>query len=167
MNSPTKEINHETPAGGETCGLCDMPTVLDEEGIPYIICQPCYEKFLSVSAVYQKQLDELPFGIIDLDPQATVIAYNRTEADLAQLQADKVVGRNFFTEVAPCTAVQDFQGRFQAFISGAERTLRFYFTFSFKHGPVKVEIFFLRDNLNDAGKHSEQSTRIIVKRVTR
>lgn len=82
-----------------------------------------------------------------------------------RLRAEKVVGRNFFTEVAPCTAVKEFQGRFNEFLAGSERTLRFNFTFSFKHGPVEVEIFFLRRAEDLEIPQEDRHTRIIVKRV--
>ena len=167
MNSPGNAVGREEPDSVGVCGLCGTPTTLDEGGVPYIICQPCYRKFLSISAVYKKQLDELPFGIIDLDAQATVTAYNRTEADLAQLQAEKVIGRNFFTEVAPCAAVKEFQGRFQEFIDGDEQTMRFNFIFSFRHGPVEVDIFFLREKADCDINPTERNTRIIVKPVAR
>lgn len=159
-----KRADREKPAD-DSCGLCGAVTPRDEAGIPYIICQPCYRRFLKVSSVYRKQLDELPFGVIDLDSNATVLAYNRTEANLARLQAENVIGKNFFTEVAPCTAVQEFQGRFHEFMLGRERTMRFNFTFGFKHGPVEVEIFFLRGSDGDDLNSGERSARIIVKRV--
>ena len=167
MGLLTEEVNKEEINGNGECGLCAASTELDEEGIPYIICQPCYNKLISVSAVYKKQLDELPFGVIDLDSQATVLAYNRAEADLARLQAEKVIGRNFFTEVAPCAAVKEFQGRFHEFMLGDDRTMRFKFTFSFRHGPVEVEIFFLRDDATRNLARNERHTRIIVKRANR
>lgn len=166
MDSLNKGVTKGGAGDAGQCGLCGNPTAFDEEGVSYIICQPCYTKFLSLSAVYKKQLDELPFGIIDLDPQATVMAYNRAEANLSRLQAEQVIGRNFFTEVAPCTAVKEFQGRFREFISGGERTMRFSFTFSFRHGPVDVEIFLLRGNTERELHRAEHLTRIIVKRVT-
>lgn len=167
MSLLIEEVNKEETVIAEGCGFCGISTGVDEEGISYIICQPCYSKFINVSAAYKKQLDELPFGVIDLNAQATIMAFNRVEADLAQVQAEKVIGKNFFTEVAPCAAVKEFQGRFHEFIIGTEQTLRFNFTFSFRHGPVDVEIFFLRNSMKRAVNQNEQHTRIIIKRLTK
>lgn len=152
---------------GDLCGLCGEATARDEEGIPYIICRSCFNRMLKVSPTYKRQLDELPFGVIDLDREATILAFNKTEAELAKLQAEKVIGRNFFTEVAPCTAVKEFEGRFQEFMHNDEQMMRFDFTFSFKDAPVAVDIFFLRVNAQrnlDTGE--PHAARIIVKRIT-
>ena len=49
------------------------------------------------------ELDELLFGVVVLSLDGTVIAYNAFEAKLAGLTAGRVIGRNFFANVAPCT----------------------------------------------------------------
>jgi len=87
MNLPDQQVNQEGTGSQGVCGLCGAATLRDEGGTPYIVCQPCYNKFLSVSPVYKRQINELPFGVIELDSQATVLAYNRAEAELAQLQS--------------------------------------------------------------------------------
>ena len=48
-------------------------------------------------------LDALPFGVVALALDGTVEAYNSFEAKLAGLTPVRVIGRNFFTNVAPCT----------------------------------------------------------------
>jgi photoactive yellow protein len=57
------------------------------------------------------ELDALPVGAILLDTEGRVLRYNRAEASLARLSPGEVIGRNFFSEVAPCTRVREFQGR--------------------------------------------------------
>ena len=58
-------------------------------------------------------LDALPFGAIRLDRNGTILAFNRAEADITGRRRESVIGKNFFTEVAPCTNVQEFAGRFR------------------------------------------------------
>lgn len=154
----------QATAGG-ACGLCGAATSLDETGAAYIMCQSCLNRMINISTAYQQQLDELPFGVIDLDARATVLAYNRAEAKLAHLKAETVIGKNFFIDVAPCAAVKEFQGRFREFMAGQEQMMSFRFTFSFKHGPVEVEIFLLRGGAVGAQSADGQAARIIVKRV--
>lgn len=60
----------------------------------------------------EAELDRLPFGAVRLDAAGQVLAYNRAEAELSGLGRERAMGRNFFTEVAPCTNVADFAGRF-------------------------------------------------------
>jgi photoactive yellow protein len=48
------------------------------------------------------QLDRLSFGVIRLDRGGRVTAYNTYESTLAGLPPERVIGRHFFGEVAPC-----------------------------------------------------------------
>lgn len=150
---------------GSVCQWCGLPSGLDEGGTPYFICRPCYGRIIGLSAVYKKQLDELPFGVIELDAEGVVTAYNRAEAALARTQVENVLGRNFFTEVAPCTAVREFEGRFRQFIHSAEQLEQFDFTFTFRDGPVGVEIFMLHCAGQAEEEPGEGCVRIIVKRA--
>lgn len=95
------------------------------------------------------EIDALPFGYIALAPDGTVRKYNRYEADLARKDPREVLGRNFFTDVAPCTQVHDFEGRFREFVEaeGGPPTLSFDFLFRFRHGTQKVHVGFVRSPL--------------------
>lgn len=52
------------------------------------------------------ELDALRFGVVRMDPTGNVTAYNRFEAESAGMRPERVLGRHFFTEVAPCTVNQ-------------------------------------------------------------
>jgi photoactive yellow protein len=101
----------------------------------------------------ETEIDDLPFGLIAVDPDGTIEQYNSYESRLARLSKDRVIGRNFFTDVAPCTAVRDFQGRFERFVAedgdGAES---FAFLFKFPFGVQHVDITFLRSSKSRAIK---------------
>ena len=90
-------------------------------------------------------LDTLPVGVITLDRRGRVVRYNATEAAFARRTVDDTLGKQFFRDVAPCTQVQEFEGRFRAFAcerdSGVER---FDFTFPFRWGRSDVSITLLR-----------------------
>ena len=91
------------------------------------------------------ELDAYPHGVITVDRSAKILRYNRAEALLARRDQETTIGLNFFRDVAPCTAVQDFMGRFEAFAqkrdSGVER---FDFTFRFAWGQQDVGITMVR-----------------------
>ena len=59
-------------------------------------------------------LDLLSFGVTGMALDGTVKAYNAMESKLAGLQPDRVIGRNFFTNVAPCTNNFMVAHRFQS-----------------------------------------------------
>ena len=107
------------------------------------ICQPCYQRLRGLPDLTEEELDELPFGVIVLSRDGIIRSYNRAEGELAGRAPRSVLGRNFFTEVAPCTSVQAFEGSFRAFCEGDEVSRTFQFTFRFLAGPVRVQIVFL------------------------
>lgn len=91
------------------------------------------------------ELDAMPFGAIVVDFAGGIVAYNQYEARLARKDRDAVVGKNFFRDVAPCTAVQAFEGRMQAFIRSRDAVSeRFNYFFPFVHGAVEVTITFIK-----------------------
>ena len=56
-----------------------------------------------LEAATPEELDALPFGLIAMAMDGTVEHYNATEAKSAGLRPERVLGRNFFTSVGPCT----------------------------------------------------------------
>lgn len=83
------------------------------------------------------ELDELPVGVIQLDRDGMVLQYNETESSLARYSRADVVGRNFFREIAPCTAVRDFQGRFEEGVQAGEMDTTFGYRFRFADERTK------------------------------
>lgn len=91
------------------------------------------------------RLDELPFGAIVVDGKGTIHEYNEYESRLSHLARTRVLGKNFFHDVAPCTGVQAFEGRMREFSRSKERVSEsFDYFFPFVHGSATVEITFLR-----------------------
>lgn len=101
------------------------------------------QETLTLSA---EEIDALPFGFVALAPDGTIRKYNRYEADLARKDPAEVLGKNFFRDVAPCTQVKEFEGRFRSFVESEDEspTMSFDFVFDFRHGAQKVRIGFVR-----------------------
>lgn len=85
-------------------------------------------------------LDLLPYGIIVVDARGTVLYYNRREEEIAGRRREDVLGRNFFTEVAPCTQMREFRERFRESVRGGVRQPPFRFRFADPARPREVEI---------------------------
>jgi photoactive yellow protein len=92
------------------------------------------------------ELDALPFGVICLAPDGTILRYNLAESRLARLDRNQVLGKSFFREIAPCTRGQAFEGRFRALVAEgrAGEITRFEYLFDFKFGAQEVSIEMLR-----------------------
>jgi photoactive yellow protein len=96
--------------------------------------------FQIVNSISDAELDALPYGVIQLDAEGTVLRYNACEQSLSGLSRQKVVGKNFFKQVAPCTDMQGFCGRFSAGVAAGELHCTFRFHFPFKNNPRDVTI---------------------------
>jgi photoactive yellow protein len=83
------------------------------------------------------ELDTLPVGMIQLNRDGTVLKFNQTESDLARVRKDEAIGKNFFDDVAPCTKVQEFHGRFLEGVAAKNLNTMFNYQFRFKDGRQK------------------------------
>jgi photoactive yellow protein len=72
-----------------------------------------------IEGLSQYQLDTLPFGVILLDRDGTVLFYSRTEAQ-ASGYGKIPLGENLFA-ISPCMRSNDFQGRIKRHGRGAGR----------------------------------------------
>ena len=91
-----------------------------------------------------EELDQLPYGMIQLDANGRILKYNAVESRLASLPQTQAIGKQFFTEIAPCTKVQDFYGRFREGVIRESLDTSFQFHFAFKQNPrdVTVRLFY-------------------------
>ena len=90
-------------------------------------------------------LDKLPIGVIVIARDGTILEYNAYERNLAQMGTREIIGLNFFRDVAPCTAVKEFEGRYAAFLDSHDTSIEpFQFTFPFTRGPQHVKVIFVR-----------------------
>jgi photoactive yellow protein len=97
-----------------------------------------------------EEVDQLPFGMIQLDFEGNILSYNDAEAALAKLNKTKQIGRNFFDSVAPCTKVRDFYGRFLGGIQNKKLYETFGFVFKFNHGWKNVAITMMLSEKSDS-----------------
>jgi photoactive yellow protein len=115
---------------GPTIGFC--PTCAGELGIVPV------ENLLHVG---RDEYDRLPFGYITIDRGGTILQFNAFETAYSGLRENEVLGRNFFRDVAPCTAVREFEGRFREMIDGGgEGIARFRYVFRFAGGERLVQV---------------------------
>jgi photoactive yellow protein len=134
-----KELKPGDPAKPVSHGIC-LPCM------GFVIAVPI-EDLTSIPAEY---FNHLPYGVIQLKGEGTVIGYNETEAALSKLDPARVVGKNFFRDIAPCTAVKEFAGelaRMRAFGANGRSELRFLF--KFRHGSMLVHVVMIYESASD------------------
>lgn len=85
----------------------------------------------------EEELDNLPVGMIQLDPSGKVLKFNQTESDLARMDKAAALGKSFFDEVAPCTKVREFHGKFLDGVAARDLSTTFDYEFKFRDGRRK------------------------------
>ena len=85
----------------------------------------------------ETELDTLPVGMIQLDTSGKVLKFNQTESALARVAKDDAVGKSFFDDVAPCTKVQEFHGKFLEGVEKRQLHTVFDYVFRFRDGRQK------------------------------
>ena len=91
------------------------------------------------------ELDALPYGMIQLDSRGVILRYSAAESRLSGLSAAQCVGRHFFDDVAPCTHVAEFYGRFRDGVRAGQLDAVFNFRFNFRPPrDVRVHLFYSR-----------------------
>lgn len=105
---------------------------------------------IAVPDMDEAELDRQPYGIIKLDRRGRILSYNLYEERLARLSRSDVLGRNFFFQVAPCTRVREFYGRFADGVRQRALRAEFGFVFPFAHGERRVGISMYYEAKSDA-----------------
>ena len=77
-----------------------------------------------------KELDAIPYGLVQLDSEGMVLSLNQAEAYELGWVGERPVNRDYFNEVAPSTFVADVFGRFVEAFSSHHLDDMFRFTFS-------------------------------------
>jgi photoactive yellow protein len=106
-----------------------------------------FQELNRIDRMSESELDHLPFGAIRLDRDGKVLSYNQTESNLTGRKKERVIGRNFFTEVAPCTNVQAFAGQFREGVAKRDMHVVFPYRFDFQMAPrdVTVTLFYSQE----------------------
>jgi photoactive yellow protein len=90
------------------------------------------------------QLNKLAFGAVELDASGRIIKYNAVEGAITGRDPKSMIGKNFFTEVAPCTNRPEFKGVFDAGVRGNDLNTLFEYVFDHQMKPTKVKIHMKR-----------------------
>lgn len=132
------------------CAWCrqtiESDVVVEGSQLSHGICLRCFPDVAGapvhdLRSLAADELDALPFGAVRLRGDGTVLEYNRFESELADRDPDAVVGRRFFSDVAPCTNVRELAGWLaSARATARTQETRLQFVFAFATGRVLVDL---------------------------
>jgi photoactive yellow protein len=95
-----------------------------------------------------EELDALDFAAVKVDDDGVIVSVNRYQTELSAVSADRSIGRNYFTDVTPCTNNRLFYGTFRKGVAYGSMNLLFFYTFTYKMSPTEVKVHLYR---TDAG----------------
>jgi photoactive yellow protein len=91
-----------------------------------------------------KAIDNLAFGAVKVDAAGKILQYNVAEGDITGRDPKAVLGKNFFTEVAPCTNRPEFQGKFKEGVAAGNLNTIFEYVFDYNMKPTKVKVHMMK-----------------------
>lgn len=96
------------------------------------------------------EIDKLAFGAVQLDATGKILAYNAAEGAITGRDPKAMVGKNFFTEVAPCTDTPRFKGEFDKGVRAKNLNTMFEYTFDYNMKPTKVKVHMKKALIGDS-----------------
>jgi photoactive yellow protein len=98
-----------------------------------------------LEAMPLEQMDQLDFGLVVMDRTGDVIWYNTYESNRAGISRDRVMGRNFFESVGPCTNNYLVAQRYLDELD-LDALLDFVFTLRMLPTPVRLRLLAKADS---------------------
>lgn len=102
----------------------------------------------AISKMSPEQIDSLAFGAVQIDANGKILQYNQAEGDIVGRDPKAVIGKNFFSEVAPCTKTPMFYGKFIEGVKSGNLNTQFEYTFNYNMKPTQVKIH-MKKSLTD------------------
>jgi len=103
----------------------------------------------ALSAISDDQLNKLAFGAIQLDGAGKILQYNATEGSITGRDPKAVIGKNFFTDVAPCTNTSAFKGVLDAGVKSGTLNTMIEYVFDYNMAPTRVKVHMKRALVGD------------------
>ena len=105
----------------DCAGEASMPQVTGAMTAPEVFLSDTHPAPNSGASTTESPPGTYVIGPVKFDEAGTILLYNRYEARMSRLPPERVVGRGFFLDIAPCTRVDAFQGRFRALVNDPEK----------------------------------------------
>lgn len=98
----------------------------------------------------KEQIDGLAFGAIQLDAAGNILQFNAMEGSITGRDPKAMIGRNFFTDVAPCTNTPKFKGVFDAGVKQNNLNTMIEYVFDYQMAPTKVKVHMKKALVGDS-----------------
>jgi photoactive yellow protein len=148
-------ISSEGPVECAWCGKQIRPGDATQQK-SHGICLPCMGFVMAVpiedlSHIPPECFNLLPYGVVLINADGHVTGYNEKEAAISGLDPKRVLGKNFFNDIAPCTRVKQFAGELERMrYERVNAKTEIRFLFKFDRGTVMVQIVMVYLAISDS-----------------
>lgn len=97
--------------------------------------------FDALNAASAEELEHAPFGVVRMNAGMEVLVYNRTEARLSGLDPAWVLGKHFFSQIAPCIDNHLVAAKYR---HATDLDERLGYVLAFHMRPTRVELRLLK-----------------------
>ena len=105
------------------------------------------EVLAQAGTMNKPQADLCPFGCVQVDDAGRVLVYNRYLAEMSGVSNAGAAGKNYFTQVNPCTNNPMFYGAFKRGVTTGQMDEQFEYLFTHQMRPTTVKVHLHRDGL--------------------
>jgi photoactive yellow protein len=113
--------------------------------------------------IYEDVLDRLPIGAIIVDDDGIIRRFNRYEEQLSGLSREEVIGKSFFSEVAPCTNDIELGAKFREGIEDNNLDIDIEFSFPYPYNRVARDV---RIRAASVGAGDNPANLILIQEIT-
>lgn len=147
--APTTDVSADESSASSSEGDGDSSAPGDDVSSKTAITFQDDELDSKLGGASDEELNQADFGIIKIDDTGQILFFNQYESDLSGVDPEDAVGKNFFTEVAPCTNNRLFRGRFKKGLRKDHLDETFTYTYTYRMQPTLVTIHLYRDTRDD------------------
>ncbi len=104
----------------------------------------------TIAKLSDTEINSLAFGAIELDRAGTVLRYNAMEGQITGRDPKDMIGKNFFTDVAPCTNTPEFKGKFDSGVAKGDLGVMFEYLFDYQMKPTRVKVHMKKSIIGDS-----------------
>ena len=105
------------------------------------------EVLAQAGTMNKPQADLCPFGCVQVDDAGRVLTYNRYLSEMSGVSSGQAAGKNYFTQVNPCTNNPMFYGAFKRGVAAGQMDEHFAYLFTHQMRPTHVKVHMVRDGL--------------------
>ena len=108
------------------------------------------EVLAQAGTMNKPQADLCGFGCVKVDDAGRVLVFNRYLSELSGVSAKGSEGKNYFTQVNPCTNNPMFYGAFKRGVAADHLDEQFEYVFTYQMRPTTVRVHLVRDDVAKA-----------------